>query len=293
MDDSEVVRPPGLEAGFHAHLERAGVPGLVHAGDQRAPTSWLIGPHSHAVWELYLQTDGPPTRWRVGDQAFDVGRHGLLAVPPHTVHHMVRPAATRWHFVFGALDVAAVLADLPDAAERWTWPLPVHLPDAGSAVAPFEAFLREVTTTQPLRVAGLGASARHLLVEVTRLLTSDGAPGQRMLHPAVAHARRLLEAAYAERLPLARLAGRVGLSPTYLTELFTAQVGESPARYQRRLRIGRAEMLLSETDRSITQIGVELGFSSGQHFATAFRLHTGRTPRAFRRQWRARPRVSA
>nr|WP_238362631.1 AraC family transcriptional regulator [Actinopolymorpha pittospori] len=128
-------------------------------------------------------------------------------------------------------------------------------------------------------------------------MTSERADGRVGLHPAVAHARRLLDADPALRLRLADLAGAVGLSPAYLAELFTAQLGTSPARYQRRLRLHRAEMLLAETDHSVTQIAVELGFSSAQHFATAFRAESGRTPREFRRQWRAgsrvRPRVSA
>ncbi|GAA5009588.1 helix-turn-helix domain-containing protein [Actinopolymorpha pittospori] len=297
MNDGCLVRPAGIQAGFHAYLDQAGVPGLVHAGDQRAPTSWLIGAHTHPVWELYLQTDGPPTRWRVRDREYAVARHGLLVVPPGAVHHMVAPATTAWQFVFAAFDVAVLLADLPDVARPWWRRFPAYLPDAGSALGPFEAFLREVTTTQSLRTTGLALTARQLLVEVTRLMTSERADGRVGLHPAVAHARRLLDADPALRLRLADLAGAVGLSPAYLAELFTAQLGTSPARYQRRLRLHRAEMLLAETDHSVTQIAVELGFSSAQHFATAFRAESGRTPREFRRQWRAgsrvRPRVSA
>jgi AraC-like DNA-binding protein len=84
-------------------------------------------------------------------------------------------------------------------------------------------------------------------------------------------------------VPLAVLAAEVGFSPTYLTQLYTRQIGVSPARYQANLRIERAEMLLTETDRSITTIASELGFSSAQHFATVFRRHTGCTPRELRR----------
>lgn len=280
--DLSVVTPKGIQAGFHAYLERSGVAGLRHAGDQRAPTSWLIGPHTHTVWEFYLQTDGPPTRWRVGDSEYEVARHGLLAVPPRTRHHMVRPAASSYQFVFAGLDVPVLLRDLPDVAAYWRADLPWHLADAHSVRAPFDTFLREVTTTQALRGDGLRLSAQHLLVEITR---QRDATGQRhgLLHPAVAHARRILDARYAEAVPLAVLAAEVGLSPTYLTRLFTRQIGVSPARYQANLRIGRAEMLLTETDRSITTIASELGFSSPQHFATVFRCHTGRTPRELRR----------
>ncbi len=279
--DSSFITPKGIDAGFHAYLDRSGVAGLRHAGDQRAPTSWIIGSHVHQVWEFYLQTDGPPTSWRVGEREYDVERCGLLAVPPGTRHQMVRPAARSWSFVFAALDVPLLLRDLPDVAAHWQGRLPCHLAGAHGVLAPFEAFLREVTTAQELRSRGLTLAAQHLLVEITRLLATNG---QRHghLHPAVAHARRLIDARYADSIPLADLASQVGLSPTYLTQLYTRQVGVSPARYQTILRIRRGEMLLTETDRSITTIAADLGFSSPQHFATVFRRHTGRTPREVR-----------
>ncbi|WP_433443254.1 helix-turn-helix domain-containing protein [Nonomuraea sp. CA-141351] len=272
-----MIRPAGLRAGFHAHLAGAGVPGLVHAGDQRAPSSWLISEHRHEVWELYLQTDGPPTRWRIGDAEYEVPPNGLLIVSPHVAHHMTRPADTVWQFMFAAFDAPLLLPEVP-----WHR-LPSFVADAASAVTPFETFLREVTTTRALRVPGLRASAQHLLVEVARLLTPGDATGRLRLHPAVAHVLRLLETRYAERLPLSALARAAGLSPSYLAELFTAQLGVSPARHQARLRIRRARTLLAETRQSITWIAAELGFSSPQHFATAFRFHTGMTPREYRR----------
>ncbi|MFG1705308.1 helix-turn-helix domain-containing protein [Nonomuraea sp. M3C6] len=278
VHDRGVVRPDGLRAGFHAHLAGAGVPGLVHAGDQRAPSSWFISEHSHEVCELYLQTDGPPTRWRVGDAEYDVPSNGLLIVSPHVAHRMARPADTVWQFMFAAVDARLLLPEVP-----WHR-LPAFVADAASAVTPFETFLREVTTTRALRVPGLRASAQHLLVEVARLLTPGSATGRLALHPAVARVLRVLETRYAERLPLSELAGMAGLSPSYLAEMFTTQLGVSPARYQSRLRIRRARTLLAETDQSITWIAAELGFSSPQHFATAFRSHTGTTPREFRRR---------
>ncbi|WP_162641902.1 AraC family transcriptional regulator [Streptosporangium sp. 'caverna'] len=273
-----MIRPDGLRAGFHAHLAGAGVPGLVHAGDQRAPSSWLITEHSHEVWELYLQTDGPATRWRIGDAEYEVPPNGLLMVSPHVAHRMARPAETVWQFMFAALDAPLLVPDVP-----WHR-LPVFVADAAPAVAPFETFLREVTTTRALRVPGLRAGAQHLLVEVARLLMPGVATGRRALHPAVAHVLGVLETRYTERLTLSALARRAGLSPSYLAELFTAQLGVSPARHQARLRIRRGRTLLAETDQSITWIAAELGFSSPQHFATAFRSHTGTTPREFRRR---------
>jgi AraC-like DNA-binding protein len=45
----------------------------------------------------------------------------------------------------------------------------------------------------------------------------------------------------------------------------------------------RAQELLITGLKPITQISMELGFCSSQHFATLFKQHTGVTPGAFRR----------
>ncbi|MFD0149512.1 helix-turn-helix transcriptional regulator [Streptomyces sp. NPDC055721] len=71
---------------------------------------------------------------------------------------------------------------------------------------------------------------------------------------------------------------------------FRTEIGETPARYRTRLRMERARLLLAETDlpicRSavlpITVIAMDLGYSSSQHFATAFRRETDTTPSRYR-----------
>ncbi len=53
-------------------------------------------------------------------------------------------------------------------------------------------------------------------------------------------------------------------------------------RYQLRLRLARALDLLGSYD-DLTDLGLELGFSSHSHFSSAFRQTYGRTPAEFQR----------
>lgn len=48
------------------------------------------------------------------------------------------------------------------------------------------------------------------------------------------------------------------------------------------VRLRRAKALLAETTASVTEIALELGYSSSPHFARAFRNATGRSPSEFR-----------
>ena len=49
------------------------------------------------------------------------------------------------------------------------------------------------------------------------------------------------------------------------------------------MRAARAQLLLAETDLSVTEIGARVGYLSGSHFTKAFRSATGATPREFRK----------
>ncbi|MGN9847029.1 helix-turn-helix domain-containing protein [Nonomuraea sp. H19] len=276
-----IDRPTGLSAGFHAHLRQAGVPGLLHAGDQHAPTSWVIRPHVHDVWELYLQLAGPPTRWTVGDHTLHVPSRGMLAVPPGVPHAMAASSTAPYHFCFVAL-APEDLVPPGDLHPLWQQRQPFVIADAGSMVTPFELFLREVTTYQPLRTAGLTHAAALLVIEASRL--ADGRrPGRHLaMHPAIAIAKRLIENRLAEGLTVDDLAAAVHLSPAHFAALFRTEIGETPGRYRARLRMERARLLLRETDLPITMIATDLGYSSSQHFATAFRHEAGTTPSRYR-----------
>lgn len=84
-------------------------------------------------------------------------------------------------------------------------------------------------------------------------------------------------------LTLKELAAASYLSPFHFARLFKKLTGTSPHNYLAGIRATRAQLLLAETDLSVTQIGARVGYLSGSHFTKAFRLATGATPREFRK----------
>ena len=98
----------------------------------------------------------------------------------------------------------------------------------------------------------------------------------------VDRAKLVLSSDLARRWTLAEIAAEVGVSPVYLTQLFQQVEGVPLYRYQLRLRLARALDLLDRHD-DLTDLGLELGFSSHSHFTAAFKQAYGRSPGAFRR----------
>jgi len=85
-----------------------------------------------------------------------------------------------------------------------------------------------------------------------------------------------------QELTLKQLAAASYLSPFHFARLFKKLTGASPHNYLAGIRAARAQLLLAETDLSVTEIGTRVGYLSGSHFTKAFRLATGATPREFR-----------
>jgi AraC family transcriptional regulator len=87
----------------------------------------------------------------------------------------------------------------------------------------------------------------------------------------------------AETIPLAALARLVHLSPYHFCRAFKQSFGVPPHRYQSNLRVERAKAMLTNPARSVTEIGLALGFSETSSFSTAFRHMTGTAPTEYRR----------
>ena len=84
-------------------------------------------------------------------------------------------------------------------------------------------------------------------------------------------------------LTLKALAAASYLSPFHFARLFKKLTGTSPHNYLAGLRATRAQLLLADTDLSVTEIGALVGYLSGSHFTKAFRIATGATPHEFRK----------
>ncbi|PYQ28566.1 MAG: hypothetical protein DMF56_15110 [Acidobacteria bacterium] len=98
----------------------------------------------------------------------------------------------------------------------------------------------------------------------------------------VEHARRIIAAHPAENVSLRSLARACGQSPFQLCRVFRARTGETITRYRHGLRLSLALERLRDSSIDLSELALELGYSSHSHFTFAFRRHFGITPRQFR-----------
>ncbi len=96
-------------------------------------------------------------------------------------------------------------------------------------------------------------------------------------------ARDAMDRAYAESLDVPALARIACVSDAHFIRTFRATFGETPHRYLQRRRVERSMWLLRETDRSVTDICLDVGFTSLGTFSRTFRKIVGVPPIAYRR----------
>ena len=162
----------------------------------------------------------------------------------------------------------------------------VFLTSAETLLVPFRHLIREVSLSLPHRAAGIRLALDALVLEALRLHGSKMTPelSLALRHPAVRLAKELLDYQPTRPWRLADLSRLTGVSAHHLVECFTHGVGISPRQYLLSVRIQTAREMLTGSDIAITDLALELGSSSSQHFAATFKRLTGETAVGYRRR---------
>ena len=79
-------------------------------------------------------------------------------------------------------------------------------------------------------------------------------------------------------LTIRELSRKVAMNECYLKKGFKAITGKTIHEYQQELRMEKARQLLQQQGLTVTDVAMELGFSSISHFSTAFKRVTGMKP---------------
>ncbi|MBM7566212.1 response regulator transcription factor [Paenibacillus sacheonensis] len=87
---------------------------------------------------------------------------------------------------------------------------------------------------------------------------------------------------YREELSLQGLSEQFYLNPSYISQLFRKEVGETLTGYIARLRIEQAQELLKGDGDSIQEIAEKIGYRDYFYFTRLFKKITGKTPSRYR-----------
>ena len=145
----------------------------------------------------------------------------------------------------------------------------------------------ELTRETAQRTPGYRVMAKGLFMQLAVYLSRAYSSGPTLdsiellrIGDAIAH----LETNYTQTITLAELATQSHLSQRHFTRIFRECMGRSPIDHLMHLRCQKAAELLKRTDRTITDIAFDCGFSDSNYFTRCFRKILNTTPGQYRRE---------
>ena len=122
----------------------------------------------------------------------------------------------------------------------------------------------------------------ELFISISRQLTKQSNPG-RDFPKTFMNLEQALRQNLSHQWTVEEMSALVGLGTTLFNEKVKSYSGFSPINYLINIRISEAIKLLKRPDTSLTDIALDTGFYSSQHFSTTFKKLTGYTPSEFRK----------
>lgn len=271
----------------------------------RPPEQWAHPPkgfppaHRHPHYEICVLLSGD-CPFLLGDSRQNLRRGDLAVLSPETYHRELAaercgPYVLLW-LTFHRDNAGAHIQDHlgggtfdKRALRCWVYGFP-------EALALVNAIDLELWTAQPgyfNRVQGLllelcGQYERGL-ARATKTKASSG-EGEDVQRWRVETAVEYVRDHFAQPVDLGEVAQHVGVSPGYLSALFSRTLGRSFTDFLTTCRLEEAEKLLVEPTLSVKEIAARVGIENPFYFSRVFRKRHGTSPKQFRRKLAKRSR---
>lgn len=220
-------------------------------------------------------------RFRVGEHSYSLTGGDLFAVPPnephdtgsvplslHQMYWFQLEAGDPAHFLFMEEGAAAGLLErLRQLSTR------VIQLEADQATEMLEAVFRYLNSGDPLQLR----QGAQLLGFFLYWVVEDAADISFRITPDIGRATDYIMEHIQEELSIEELAQVALLSVSRFKQKFKLQLGISPRNFINLRKVELAKRLLHD-GQSVTQVAMDLGFSSSNYFSSVFRRYTSYSP---------------
>ena len=275
-------------------FHRDGFPIVVERRDPQEP----FGLHSHEFSEIVIITGGKGVHI-TGEDSYELTAGDTFVIGGARPHDYLNMDQLRLiNVLFDATELPMSLSDLqslpgyhalftlePAWRKRHGFNSRLRLspPELVQAVGLVEQLEQELTDRGP----GFGVMATTTLLQLATFLSrcfSQSRNPQSKSLLRIAKAISLIESHYADPITLHDLIEISGMSRRNFIRTFESTMGYPPIKYLIRRRVQQACKLLQESERSITDIAMAVGFTDSNYFSRQFRSLTGSSPRGYRQR---------
>jgi AraC family transcriptional regulator, transcriptional activator of pobA len=242
-------------------------------------------PHRHAYFTL-LWTFSGSGKHMIDFSEYDIEPDHIFFVSPEQVHQLSFESPITGYvirFTCAFLDKYSIRRDfitnlhLFQSCNEYP-PLPVK----GMMKDRLMMFCRNMheafTTAAEMWPETVGAYLKLFLIECNShcsLRPNDNPQNLEVGRTLVRKFKELVDRHFAEWHQVKDYALKLNVTPNYLNEVIRTSIGQSAKDYIQNRLVVEARRLSLFTDRSVKEIGFELGFSDPSHFSKFFKLNTG------------------
>lgn len=164
-----------------------------------------------------------------------------------------------------------------------------ELPVAKHLYDLFHEMLTLYQGSDPARRIELDIRVRQVLLALSRHYAEHGGQediGDVLMHVKIQKAIKYLNIHYTENITISGMAEQLEMNPSYFRHLFKSSMQMSFKSYITYLRLSQAQKLLLATNKSVSDIINEVGYSNISQFYNVFQKFTHLSPAEYRRQYR-------
>jgi AraC-like DNA-binding protein len=262
-------------------------PALTHCGEGVPLFGATLLPHAHPGFEFLYLARGPKAHWRLGSDSVEQEKDDVIVVYPEESHWLLEPFEDETFRMWVGLDLKALGPTGVELARFLVEKRVRRLPRFTSLEPVMHAIASAAVTPLPDATMVLRAYVEIVLILVRqqlKIMANAGTlrarthlPYSAAVQKAIFHMSRHLDS----RLSLSELVKASGQhNRSHFCYSFRQEVGISPGAYHLQLRLDAAHAALAQPMAEITDVALQHGFGSSQHFSTAFRRAYGVTPLA-------------
>ncbi|QNN22535.1 helix-turn-helix transcriptional regulator [Planctomycetales bacterium ZRK34] len=251
----------------HIHIQFDDEVGLQKMGYRCAGRGYEGQTDRHRAWTLLFLAEGKAAL-HANSRRYDVKAPSLMLLDPF---HRYRITSEGCEFLY----VQFTFRFHPDRPIRPNLSLPIlHVECLADLHKQFAEMSGRVAGCDDTQLGSLRRPVHELILKLVHEITQPMPEGHKHADNGdgrLVAIKQFLAHNAESSLNLKRAAASFYLSPSHLSRLFRQATGRTLKQYHHILRMQRAADLLTETNRSITQIAEDLGFSTVHHFSRRFK----------------------
>ena len=211
----------------------------------------------------------------IDDTSFSVSENVVICAKPGQVRHTCLPFKCYYiHMIAEECPLFDVLSTLPNYIE---------ITDASELKETFVSLAEHYNTgivEDEILLQSLVMKMVYMLGRYSPMRNMSHSPKHNN-SKVIENTLRYIDDNLGETLSLDVLSERANFSPIYFHKLFRASTGKNLHEYIEEKRIQKSVELLISTEKNLTEIAYECGFSSQSYFSYAFKRRMKLTPRAY------------